>query len=251
MSPRLYCPMPLHGAAVIELPPAAAHHASRVLRLREGDAVTLFNGEGGEFEAQLIRIEARTVTAQLGGHLELERESPLNVTLLQGVAGADRMDYAIQKAVEMGVAAIAPLAMARSVTRLDAARASKRAEHWRSVIVASCEQCGRNRLPLLHPLRDVGAAFESPEPVGPGAADGAALSLVLAPGEGSALTKFERPSGAIRLMVGPEGGLTAEELALAKRAGFRTASLGPRVLRTETAGAAALAAMNALWGDWR
>ena len=252
MSPRLYCPTSLESDEVIDLPAAVAHHAARVLRLREGDPVTLFNGEGGESEARLTRIEPRSVSAMVGMHHAVERESSLRVTLLQGLAGAERMDYVIQKAVEMGVAAIAPVTMARSVPRLDAARASKRAEHWRAVIVASCEQCGRNRLPLLHPLRDFDAALASPDDSGadPGAA-GAALSLVLSPGEGSSLTAFDRPSGAIRLLIGPEGGLAPEELAAAHRAGFRNVRIGPRVLRTETAGVAALAAMNALWGDWR
>ena len=245
MSPRLYCPTSLGSDELIDLPAAVAHHAARVLRLREGDPVTLFNGEGGESEARLARIGSRSVSAMVGQHHAVERESSLQVTLLQGLAGAERMDYVIQKAVELGVAAIAPVTMARSVTRLDAARASKRAEHWRSVIVASCEQCGRNRLPLLHPLRDFDAALGSPDD------PGAVLSLVLSPGEGKSLTAFERPSGAIRLLIGPEGGLAPEELAAAHRAGFRTVRLGPRVLRTETAGVAALAAMNALWGDWR
>ena len=255
MSPRLYCPTSLHTAALIDLPASVAHHASRVLRLREGDTVTLFNGEGGEFEARLTRIESRVVSAAVGKHRAVERESPLNVTLLQGLAGAERMDYVIQKAVEMGVTAIAPVTMARSVTRLDAARAGKRAEHWRSVIVASCEQCGRNRLPLLHPLRDFGAALGSLDSADPGADPGttigAALSLVLSPGEGSSLAEFDRPSGTIRLLIGPEGGLAPDELAAAQRAGFRTASLGPRVLRTETAGVAVRAVMNAFWGDGR
>ena len=253
MSPRLYCPTSLHSDEVIDLPAPVAHHAARVLRLREGDAVTLFNGEGGEFQARLTRVGSRSVSAMVGKHHAVERESPLQVTLLQGLAGAERMDYVIQKAVEMGVATIAPVTMARSVTRLDAARAAKRAEHWRSVIVASCEQCGRNRLPLLHPLCEFDAALGSPDDPGadPGATTGAALSLVLSPGEGSSLTAFDRPSGAIRLLIGPEGGLAPEELAAAHRAGFRNVRLGPRVLRTESAGAAALAAINALWGDWR
>jgi 16S rRNA (uracil1498-N3)-methyltransferase len=250
MSARLFCPTPLRGGEVIDLPSAAAHHASRVLRLHEGDTVTLFNGEGGEFEARLTRIESRLVSAAVGMHHAVERESPLKVTLLQGLAGAERMDYVIQKAVEMGVAGIAPVTTARSVTRLDPARASKRAEHWRSVIVASCEQCGRNRLPLLHPLCDFDAALRSPDPAEPGVAS-APLSLVLSPGEGRSLTAFARPSGAIRLLIGPEGGLSPDELAAAQRAGFLIARLGPRVLRTETAGVAVLAAMNALWGDWR
>jgi 16S rRNA (uracil1498-N3)-methyltransferase len=251
MSPRLHCATSLASGAVIDLPAAVAHHASRVLRLREGDPVTLFNGEGGEFEARLTRIEPHLVSAAVGAHRAVERESPLEVALLQGLAGAERMDYVIQKAVELGVAAIAPVTMARSVTRLDAARASKRALHWRSVIVASCEQCGRNRLPLLHPLRDFDAALAMPDPADPGAAGASVLSLVFAPDEGRSLTAFDRPSGAIRLLIGPEGGLSSDELAAAQRAGFRTARLGPRVLRTETAGVAALAAINALWGDWR
>jgi 16S rRNA (uracil1498-N3)-methyltransferase len=251
MSARLFCPTPLRGGEVIDLPSAAAHHASRVLRLHEGDTVTLFNGEGGEFEARLTRIESRLVSAAVGMHHAVERESPLKVTLLQGLAGAERMDYVIQKAVEMGVAGIAPVTTARSVTRLDPARASKRAEHWRSVIVASCEQCGRNRLPLLHPLCDFAAALRSPDSAESGAASAAVLSLVLSPGEGRSLTAFDRPSGAIRLLIGPEGGLSPDELAAAQRAGFLIARLGPRVLRTETAGVAVLAAMNALWGDWR
>ncbi len=251
MTPRLYCPMPLQSGDTVELPDAVGHHAARVLRLSEGDAVTLFNGEGGEFAARLVRIEARRVMAEVDAHHPFERESPLQVTLLQGLAGAERMDYAIQKAVELGVAAIAPLTMARSVTRLDASRAVKRALHWRSVIVASCEQCGRNRLPLLHPLRDFAAALQPEDSSDPSTANAATLSLVLAPSEGTPLAELDRPSGPIRLLIGPEGGLTPEESAAAKRAGFRLASLGPRVLRTETAGAAALAAMNALWGDWR
>jgi 16S rRNA (uracil1498-N3)-methyltransferase len=250
MSARLFCPTSLRGGEVIDLPSAVAHHAARVLRLREGDTVTLFNGEGGEFDARLTRIESRSVSAAVGTHHAVERESPLRVTLLQGLAGAERMDYVIQKAVEMGVAGIAPVTTARSVTRLDPARASKRAEHWRSVIVASCEQCGRNRLPLLHPLCDFDAALRSLDPAQPGAAS-AVLSLVLLPGEGSPLTAFDCPSGAIRLLIGPEGGLSPDELAAAQRAGFLNARLGPRVLRTETAGVAVLAAMNALWGDWR
>jgi 16S rRNA (uracil1498-N3)-methyltransferase len=251
MNPRLYCPMSLSEGAVIELPAPVAHHASRVLRLRPGDAVTLFNGQGGEFEARLAGIASGHVLATVGTRRAIERESPLDVTLMQGLAASERMDWAIQKAVELGVNAIAPVTMARSVTRLDDARAVKRAEHWRSIVVASCEQCGRNRLPVLHPLRDFAAAIA---PSDPGRADvpgDAVLSLVLAPGEGSALTQFDRPAGAIRVLVGPEGGLAPDELSAAKRAGFEPLVVGPRILRTETAGAAVLAAMNALWGDWR
>jgi len=241
--------MSLSEGAIVELPAAVAHHAARVLRLREGDAITLFNGEGGEFDARLSRVEPKSVLAAVGAHRVVERESPLDVTLMQGLASAERMDWVMQKAVELGVAAIAPITMARSVTRLDSARAAKRAEHWRSVIVASCEQCGRNRLPLLRPLGDFGAALVSPDAASPVIVSDAALSLVLSPGEGRSLAKFDRPEGAIRVLIGPEGGLAPDELSAAKRAGFQPAIFGPRVLRTETAGIAVLAAMNVLWGD--
>ena len=251
MSARLYCPMSLVPGSVVELPDAVAHHASRVLRLRPGDAVTLFNGEGGEFGARLAGIESRRVLAAVGAHRAVERESPLDVTLMQGLATAERMDWAIQKAVELGVRAIAPVAMARSVTRLDAARAAKRAEHWRSVIVASCEQCGRNRLPLLRPICDFAGALPASNAGDDGVAPDAIVSFVLAPGEGIPLGRFDRPVGPIRVMIGPEGGLTPEELSGAKRAGFQSLVLGPRILRTETAGIAVLSAMNALWGDWQ
>jgi 16S rRNA (uracil1498-N3)-methyltransferase len=251
MNPRLYCEMALSEGSVIDLPAAAAHHASRVLRLREGDPITLFNGEGGEFEALLSRIAPKAVSAAVGAHRAIERESPLDITLMQGLASAERMDWAIQKAVELGVAAIAPVTMARSVTRLDAPRAAKRAEHWRAVIVAACEQCGRNRLPLLHPLVGFADALARPRLDDAAVTHEEILSLAFSPDDGIALAAIAAPAGAVRVLVGPEGGLTADELSAAKRAGFQTARFGPRVLRTETAGVAVLAAMNALWGDAR
>lgn len=243
MTPRLYCPQPLEVRTEFALPSAAAHHAARVLRLKTGDAVTLFNGEGGEFGARLIRIDARTVVAAVESKRAIERESPLAVTLAQGLATAERMDYVVQKSVEMGVAAILPLATARSVSRLDAARADRRLEHWRQVAIASCEQCGRNRLPLIHPLRDIEAWLREPS--------AAALRLLMSPEADDSLAALERPSGTVELLVGPEGGLTPEEATAATRAGFRAVRLGPRILRTETAALAMLAAVNALWGDWR
>lgn len=243
VTPRLYCPPPLAADAQIALPPRAAHHAVNVLRLKRGDAVRLFDGEGGEFAAELCRADVRTVIARVGARETIERESPLAVTLVQGLASAERMDYAIQKAVELGVTAIAPVTTARAVTRLDGARAERRLEHWRGIAIASCEQCGRNRLPALHRLCALGPWLRQPSR--------ASLRLLLAPDEGSSLAQFARPEGAIELLVGPEGGFTPEESAAALRAGFRALRLGPRILRTETAGPAMLAAMNALWGDWR
>ena len=243
MTPRLFCPPPLAAGSEATLPRAAAHHATRVLRLKRGDAVTLFDGEGGEFRAALARVDARAVVARLGGREPVERESPLAITLVQGLTTADRMDYAIQKAVELGVAAIAPVATARSVTKLAGVRAQRRLEHWRQVVVASCEQCGRNRLPQLHPPCDLSQWLGEPS--------NASVRLLLAPDGARSLAGLPRPTGAIELLVGAEGGFAPEEEAAALGAGFQSVRLGPRILRTESAGPAMLAAMNALWGDWR
>ncbi len=243
MTARLYCPLPLSAGAPLDLPEAAAHHASRVLRLRNGDELTLFNGDGGEFAARVERIDARLVQVSLGERRDVDRESPLVVTLVQGLATGDRMDYTIQKAVELGVAAVQPVTMARSVARLDAARADKRMLHWRQIAISACEQCGRNRIPDVLPLRDLEDWLSQPTR--------APLRLLLAPDAHGALTALTPPAGGIELLAGPEGGLAPEETVAAVRAGFTAVRLGPRILRTETAALAALAALNALWGDWR
>ena len=242
MTPRFYCPLPLAPGAMIELPSGAAHHAARVLRLQAGAAVTLFNGEGGEFAARLERVNAHGASVRVDAWNGVERESPLAVTLIQGLAGAERMDYAVQKAVELGVAVIAPVATERSVTRLDAPRAGKRVLHWQQIAIAACEQCGRNRVPSIHPVREFGDWLIAPSAAG--------LRLLLAGDALQTLADLARPRGAIELLAGPEGGLAPGETAAAWRAGFRPVRLGPRTLRAETAGPAAMAALNALWGDW-
>ena len=243
MQPRLFCPPPLADGAETVLPRSAAHHATRVLRLRRGDALTLFDGEGGEFQASLTNVDARSVTVRLGKREPVERESPLAITLVQGLASAERMDFVVQKAVELGAAAIVPVATARSVSRLDGARARRRLDHWREVAIAACEQCGRNRLPRLDPPGELSQWLAAPSD--------ARLRLLLAPEGASSLSEVARPAGAIEVLIGPEGGLAPEETAAAIGAGFRAVRLGPRILRTETAGPAMLAALNALWGDWR
>jgi 16S rRNA (uracil1498-N3)-methyltransferase len=243
MTPRFFCPPPLAAGAEIALPAGAAHHALHVLRLKAGDAVTLFDGAGGEYAGQLAQASPRAIAVRILERRAIERESPLAVTLVQGLAAADRMDYAVQKAVELGAAAIAPVMTARSVARLDAARAARRAEHWRQIAIAACEQSGRNRLPQVHVPRALAAWLR--------AASTAQLRVLLAPDAAGSLGDLPKPAGAIELLIGPEGGFTAEESAAALAAGFRAVRLGPRILRTETAGAAMLAAMNALWGDWR
>jgi len=243
MTTRLYCPIPLSAGAQVDLPESAAHHAVRVLRLKRGDGLTLFNGEGGEFEAHIERIDTRAVGARLGAWRDVECESPLRVTLVQGLATGERMDYAIQKAVELGAAAVQPVTAARSVTRLDAARAEKRTTHWRQIAISACEQCGRNRIPEVLALRDLGDWLVMPST--------AALRLLLAPDAQGTLAGLPRPAGNIEFLVGPEGGLAPEETAAGLRAGFTAVRLGPRILRTETAAVAALGALNTLWGDWQ
>ncbi len=186
MTPRFHCPLPLAEGAEIALPDAAAHHAARVLRLAAGDAITLFGGDDGEFAARILRIEPRGVHVRIGSAHAADRESPLALTLVQGLAAADRMDYAIQKAVELGVHAIQPVATERSVARLDAARAAKRAIHWRQIAIAACEQCGRNHLPRLHPLLGFDAWLA--------ASSEASLRLLLAPdGELTFASSRHRP----------------------------------------------------------
>lgn len=241
--PRFFCPIALAENATIELPPSVAHHAARVLRLQTGDRITLFNGEGGEFAATLEYDRASRILARVGGRDSVERESPLAVTLVQGLASAERMDYAVQKAVELGVAAIAPVETSRSVSRLAGTRAEKRCDHWRQIAIGACEQCGRNRVPAIHVPRDIHDWLSRPS--------SAALRLLLATDAAQSLALLDRPAGAVELLAGPEGGLSPEENAAARSAGFREVHLGPRTLRTETAGLAALAAMNALWGDLR
>jgi 16S rRNA (uracil1498-N3)-methyltransferase len=243
MTARFFCPPPLTAGAEIALPSDAAHHAARVLRLRVGDAVTLFDGEGAEYGAQIARVTPRAVSLRVVERRAIDRESPLQVTLVQSLIASDRMDYAIQKAVELGAVAIAPVVSARSVTRLDGARSDRRVEHWRQITIASCEQCGRNRLPVVHVPCELREWLQRPSTAG--------LRLLLAPGATASLASLGVPADGIELLVGPEGGLDPDEETAALAAGFRGVRLGPRILRTETAGPAMLAAMNALWGDWR
>jgi 16S rRNA (uracil1498-N3)-methyltransferase len=239
MIPRLYCPAPLAPGALVDLPEQAAHHARRVLRLGEGDAVTLFNGEGGEYSASI----ARGTSVRIAAWLEVEREAPLAVTLVQALPAADKMDWVVQKAVELGVARLQPVGARRSVVRLAGERAERRVGHWQQVAVSACEQCGRNRVPEVAPVLDL--AHFLGRPVAPGE-----TRLLLAPGEAAGLSALARPAAGVTLLVGPEGGFDDGEVSAACAAGFRPLQLGPRVLRTETAGLAALAAIMALWGDF-
>jgi 16S rRNA (uracil1498-N3)-methyltransferase len=235
--PRLFVELALGPRASIELPEATAHHAARVLRLAAGDRVVLFDGRGGEYEAMLAMPGRGRVVAETGDWRDLERESPLAVTLVQAVSSGERMDFTIQKAVELGVAAIHPVYSERSIVRLAGEREAKKRAHWQRVAIAACEQCGRNRIPMVaEPVALAG--YRAPE----------GTRILLAPGSTRRLADLAR--GPLALAAGPEGGFSEEEAAQLQRAGFVAASLGPRVLRTETAALAALAALNALAGDF-
>jgi len=227
------------------LPSEAAHHAARVLRLTEGDPATVFDGNGGEYAAVITRIARGEVIVRATAFSDVERESPIEVVLVQGVSSGDRMDYTIRKAVELGIGRIAPVFTERSVVRLTGERADRRATHWQVLAIAACEQCGRNRIPVVNsPVTLVQWLSERPAP-GP-----AELRLTLSPAADRRLADLPRPEGAVTLLAGPEGGLTGDEAELAESHGFRGARLGPRVLRTETAALAALAAIQTLWGDF-
>ena len=234
---RLFVDAGLASRASVELPGAAAHHAARVLRLRDGDAVVLFDGRGGEYAARLAMPGRGRVLAELGERRDLERESPLAVTLVQAVSSSDKMDLTVQKAVELGVAAIHPVLTAKSLVRLSGEREAKKLAHWRRIAIAACEQCGRNRIPEI---REPVALQRYRFPAG--------AKILLSPSGSQKLANLAKSP--VVLAAGPEAGFSSEEEAFLLRAGFAPVRLGPRILRTETAALAALAALNALAGDF-
>jgi 16S rRNA (uracil1498-N3)-methyltransferase len=238
--PRFYCPQPLAPGATIALPDPVAHHAW-VVRLQPGFELTLFNGDGGEYLAQLDVLEKKGATARILAFVARDRELPYEITLAQALPEAAKMDWIIEKAVEMGVAAIQPLAAQRCVVRLAGERAEKRQAHWQGVIVAASEQSGRNRLARLAPLDNFNAWIGQ---------SGLHKRILLSPRATASLADWARhqPPQAVALLIGPEGGFTDQEEDAAIARGAIALSIGPRVLRTETAGMAAVSALNALWG---
>ena len=238
---RIYVEMELREGELFTLPPNAYQHLVVVLRRIPGDKVVLFNGSGGEYEVTIESVAKRHVSVRVNAFRAVNRESPLQVTLAQAVSKAERMDYAIQKAVELGVTDIQPLISERVVVRLDAERWERKREHWQAVAVSASEQSGRVKIPPVAAVMDVRDWITR--------APDNALKLVLSPigaGSAGALKYTGQP---VSLLVGPEGGLTDMELALCDLHGFNALSFGPRTLRTETAGVVALSVLQSLWGD--
>jgi 16S rRNA (uracil1498-N3)-methyltransferase len=246
--PRIYVDMDLAAGLVMSLPEEAYRHLVIVLRRIPGDAVTLFNGRGGEYAAKVESVAKRNLTVRIEEFRAVERESPLPVTLAQAVSKGEHMDYSIQKAVELGVGMIQPLITDHVVVRLNAERWARKQEHWQGVVNSACEQCGRNRVPAVAtPV----ALVEAVQAASPG------LNLVLTPAAeaeslGTLFARHGKPGKLppVTLLIGPEGGLDAPEVSAARLAGFVGCRLGPRVLRTETAALAALAALQSVAGDF-
>jgi 16S rRNA (uracil1498-N3)-methyltransferase len=241
-TPRFYCPNQLSIGTIIGLPENAAVHACRVLRLQVSDDVILFNGDGKDYLCQLLSIKKSDVTAIVTATHEIQRESILKVTLAQAISSGDRMDFTIQKAVEMGVTAIQPIASQRSVVKLSGERAEKRREHWQNVVISACEQSGRAVVPQVHAPLTL-ANWLGTAPV-------FSARITLSPAAILTLHELPVPQGEICLLIGSEGGLTSEEIDLAASRNFIPVRLGKRILRTETAALAALATMQTLWGDY-
>jgi len=246
---RIYFPDPIPADGRCQLDAPKAHHVSHVLRLKVGDAVILFDGRGTAYDAQIAQCQQQTVSLVVQ-QLRIERtESPLRVNLVQAVSSGDRMDYTIQKAVELGVNTVQPVLSARCVVKLSGERADKRIAHWQAVVIAACEQSGRLVVPEVKPLLRYTQYVEQALPDGE-------IGLLLDPLATNNLRAIAPLPGdaegraAVSVLVGPEGGLTADEVTRAIECGYQAIRLGPRILRTETAAVALLAAMQVLWGDF-
>ena len=238
--PRIHTPADLKVGTPIALDENAANHVGRVLRMQPGQALALFNGDGYDYQASITEASKKQVVVAIEGATPNSNESPLQIILGQTVSRGDRMDYAIQKSVELGVSTIVPLVSDRCEVRLKGDREDKRLRHWQSVAVSAAEQCGRARVPDIAPVMTLADWFEYTTQC--------ELKLVLHHRTRQSLSQLARP-GSVALLIGPEGGLTEEEIATAEQQGFTPAAIGPRVMRTETAPVAALTLCQWLWGD--
>jgi len=238
---RVHVDANLHTGQRLTVEGAAGNHISRVLRLRTGDALTLFNGQGGEYGGSIEEIHRDTVVVSVLERREMERESPFQLTLAQGISRGERMDWVVQKATELGVWRIQPLFTERSVVQLDEKQAIRKIQHWRSIAVAACEQSGRNRVPEI--TQPVGL-YEMLEHHTPGG-----TALLLSPGASLRIADIASAATDATVLIGPEGGLADVEQAAAIKSGFTPVRLGPRVLRTETAAVCALTLLQQKFGD--
>ena len=241
--PRFFTPDPLALGARLSLPKEAAHHAARVLRMAPGAEVELFNGDGYCYRTKILRVDKQEVVVLIEQCIEASRESPLSLTLLQGISSGERMDFTLQKSVELGIAAIQPIQAERSVVKLSGERKEKRVRHWQNIVIAACEQCGRNVVPEVRPVMGLMEWLGMQD-------SGTELRIHLSPEAAQGLRELEKPAGPVVLAVGPEGGFSEQEHTALSQCGFVGARLGPRVLRTETAALAALAALQICWGDF-
>lgn len=243
LSSRLFVQDTLASGKQLTLGDERSHYIGRVLRLKAGDALTLFDGRGGEFAATVSEVSRKGVVVTTGEKSSRERESPLSIHLVQAISRGERMDFVVQKATELGVVRVTPVMSEFSVVKLDGSKRAKRARHWRRIAESACEQSGRNRVP------EIGAPCTFDEWLQSLTADEARLRLVLQPSASAALAGIEATPAAIDLLIGPEGGLSEQEVERALAAGFMAVGFGPRILRTETAAVAAVAALQARWGD--
>jgi 16S rRNA (uracil1498-N3)-methyltransferase len=244
MSPtRLYSPVPLQPHSQLTLDGSQARYVSRALRLRPGDTLTLFDGSGGEYDAKITRIEKSSVDVETGTFLDRSGESNLAIRLVQGISKGDRMDTVVQKATELGVQRISPVLSEYSVVRLDDEKAAKRRDHWQKIAQSACEQCGRNVVPSIDEVISISAWFEKSH-------SAFSTQLVLTPNAPTTLSSVSHSEAELTLLIGPEGGFSNTEQERAISTGFEPVSLGPRILRTETAAIAAIATVQTLWGDF-
>jgi 16S rRNA (uracil1498-N3)-methyltransferase len=252
MTARFFHSESMHPGESVRLSNDTGHHAAQVLRLKPGDPVILFNGKGGEFPGHLAQAKKSGCLVQIDHFLDIERESPLSIELAQAVCVNEKMDWIIQKAVEQGVTCIQPLITSRSVVRLAGERAAKRQLHWQRVIIAACEQCGRNRIPQLRPLLSLSQWFEQKFTEKKEIGGRLRHNLMLSPTAHLRLAELPPPLSDewLTLLVGPEGGLSQEEINAALTIGFESIRIGKRILRTESAALVAIAAAQTLWGDY-
>ena len=241
---RFYHSEKLELKHVVELIAQTHIHATKVLRLKVGDQFALFNGDGYDYVAKVIELSKHKTSVEIIDRYQVNHESPLKITLAQGLAAGDKMDWIIQKAVELGIQSIQPLLTERSIVKLDRERADKKLEHWRTVAISACEQTGRSIIPdILSPIHIVQWLSNQNQIAN-------SLKLILTPAKAQNLNHLEKPSSPVVFMVGPEGGFSEKEMDLALRSGFVPVNFGKRILRTETASIVALSIMQNLWGDF-